>query len=87
MDVVLKPDLAAFVKARVQSGQYANADEVINGALEVLRDVEHFSPDELARVRREIAIGIDQADRGEFVEFDAASIKAAGRELRKSQNR
>jgi hypothetical protein len=36
-------------------------------------------------LRRELQVGFEQADRGEFVDWDADRIKAEGRELLRQQ--
>jgi antitoxin ParD1/3/4 len=65
MTIHLSSDREQFVRALVQAGQYASEDEVIAEALQLLE--EH---NKLALLRREIAIGIEQADRGELEPFD-----------------
>jgi antitoxin ParD1/3/4 len=65
MTIHLSSDREQFVRALVQAGQYASEDEVIAEALQLLE--EH---NKLAVLRREIAIGIEQADRGELEPFD-----------------
>jgi Arc/MetJ-type ribon-helix-helix transcriptional regulator len=40
----LKPELVKFVAEKVKAGQFANASDVVNKALEVLREQEEFSP-------------------------------------------
>jgi putative addiction module CopG family antidote len=49
----------------VQAGQYSSEDEVIAEALQLLEE-----RDKLGVLRREIAIGIEQADRGELEPFE-----------------
>lgn len=85
MRISLRPDLERFVEEKVRSGHYADADAVLNDAVEILRqqdEQDELSPEDqrkLEGLRREIQIGIDQADRGEFVEFTAEDIKREGR--------
>ncbi len=79
MEISLPQDLQQFVEEKVRAGQYANQSDVIRGALEVLKAQETLTPEDIEELRKEIAIGIEQADRGDFVEFDADQIKAEGR--------
>ena len=89
--VTLQPDVEAFVAQKVRAGQYADVSELINEMFRLLRDHEEAlmptDPAELAELRRKIAVGIEQLDRGEGRELDSASlgtfiedIKARGRE-------
>jgi antitoxin ParD1/3/4 len=57
-----------FIRDLVQSGRYASEDEVIHKALQLLEENDEQA--KLASLRREIGIGIDQADRGELAPFD-----------------
>lgn len=84
MEVSLHPDLQAFVDQQVIAGNYQNPSEMINASLLLLRDHEEMmpaDPAELAELRRQIAIGVEQANRGDFVEFDAAEIATEGLKL------
>ena len=66
--VQLPDDLDAFVRAQVEAGSYASADEVI---LAGVRRFKAQAEDEaLRRVRffEAVQIGLDQIDRGEVVE-------------------
>lgn len=71
MNVILPPDLEAFVHDKVQSGEFSTVGEALVEGIRLLRE-----RDEL---RKEVALGLDQADRGEFVEFTAEEIMAEGR--------
>jgi putative addiction module CopG family antidote len=65
MTIHLSTDREQFVRSLIQAGQYASEDEVIADALQLLE--EH---NKLTALRQEIAIGIEQADRGELEPFD-----------------
>jgi antitoxin ParD1/3/4 len=77
MNFQLRPDLEKFVNEEVKRGRYGDASGVINKALEVLREQLEDAED----LRHEAAIGVEQAERGEFVEFTAEDIKADGRRV------
>jgi antitoxin ParD1/3/4 len=66
MNVTLKPDLERFITEKTRTGQFADASDVVNEALELLRDQEQFSPDREAYLRREVKRGLDQLDQGQF---------------------
>ncbi|HSZ54086.1 MAG TPA: type II toxin-antitoxin system ParD family antitoxin [Tepidisphaeraceae bacterium] len=79
MQITLKPEVARFVAKKVEDGQYADANDVVNAALEVLQEQEQLTPEHEAYLRRELAKGIEQLDRGEFSDFDAEKIIAEER--------
>jgi antitoxin ParD1/3/4 len=68
MTIHLSRDREQFVRSLVQIGRFASEDEVINEALRLLQERDEQA--KLAELRREIAIGIEQADRGELAPFD-----------------
>jgi len=85
MNVLLKPELEKYVTERISSGDFPDVSALVNEALEIMRDKEVFSPEHMAYLKREIAVGIDQLDRKQFSEYDAETIIAEGRE-RLAQN-
>jgi antitoxin ParD1/3/4 len=85
MNVNLGPTLEKFVADLTRSGLYQSQSEVLREALRLLKEREHAKKIALARLRREIAIGVEQADRGEFI--DAAEVFARVRERSKQRRR
>jgi antitoxin ParD1/3/4 len=67
MTIHLSGERERFVRNLVQGGHFASEDEVIEAALRLLQESDEAR---LTELRREIAIGIDQADRGELGPFD-----------------
>jgi putative addiction module CopG family antidote len=68
MTIHLSEDRERLVRSLVQGGEYASEDEVIGEALRLLQERDEQTwPAEL---RREIGLGIEQADRGELGPFD-----------------
>jgi antitoxin ParD1/3/4 len=74
MKVLLKPELEKFIAEKVKAGEYADASEIVNEALEVLKEQEEFTSGHEAYLRREVARGLEQLDRGEYSEFDAEKV-------------
>ena len=64
MTVSLTPELEAMIRERVSSGRYADASEVVREALRLLEEQER-----LERLRSLIAVGLEEAQRGELIEF------------------
>ena len=79
MDVLLKPELARFVAEKVKAGQYKGPSEMVNEALEALKEQEEFAPEHEAYLRREVQRGIEQLDRKEQAEFSAETVIAQER--------
>ena len=68
MTIQLSGERAELVRSFLQDGRFGSEDEVIDAALRLLQE-----RDEQARLddlRREIAVGMEQADRGELTPFD-----------------
>jgi antitoxin ParD1/3/4 len=68
MNVSLTPELEAKIHERVESGRYNNASEVVRDALRHLEEYEEaYARQE--HLRSLIAVGLEQAQRGELIEF------------------
>ena len=80
MNVSLTPELEKLVNERVRSGMYSSASEVIREALRLLKEREELRRRQLEELRKDIAIGLAQADRGQVAPLSLPRIK---RRLRK----
>lgn len=76
MHVSLTDRLDAWVREKVESGLYNNASEVVREALRTQMRAEQTRQDKYDALKRELQIGIDQADRGEVVELTRDQFKA-----------
>jgi antitoxin ParD1/3/4 len=68
MNVHLGPTFDEFVADLLKSGYYQTQSEVLREGLRLLKDREEVKKMRLAELRKEIALGAEQADRGEFVD-------------------
>lgn len=68
MNVSLTPELERLVAAKVKSGLYGSSSEVVRAALRILQQVEANQAARLEALRRDIRVGIEQADRGEVID-------------------
>ena len=75
MNVHLGPILDDFVAGLLQSGYYQTQSEVLREGLRLLKEREDLKQLRLADLREEIAVGSEQADRGEFVDGPGAFAK------------
>ena len=67
------------MNAKVQSGQYNSVSEVVHHALYLLQDQDTLRQIKLERLRKEIAISVEAADRGEVAPLDIEDIIARGK--------
>jgi len=72
MHVSLTAELESRVKAKVESGLYNNASEVIREALRFMDIHEDWIHEvKLARLREQLKVGTDQFDRGEGIAIES----------------
>ena len=64
MNVSRTPELEAMIRQQVDSGRYNNASEVVREALRLLDEHQRVQ-----HLRSLLAVGLEQAQRGELVEF------------------
>ena len=70
MTITLTPELEQLVTRRVRTGQYSTPSEVVDRGLRLLEQEEALNEARLQHLKREIALGIEQADRGQTKPFD-----------------
>ena len=83
MNVSLTPELEQFVSAKVESGRYNSASEVVREALRLLEEHDQARAAQLAEFNEELGRRLASLDRGEHV--DPAHARA--RLQRKSEQR
>lgn len=74
MHVSLTEKLEKIVREKVSSGLYNNASEVIREALRLMLKSDEVESLKLERLREAVAIGAEQAERGEFVKQTVSEI-------------
>jgi len=67
MNVNLGSVFDKFIAELLKSGMYQSQSEVVREGLRLLKEREELKNLRLSKLRNEIAIGSEQADRGEFV--------------------
>jgi len=68
MNVNLGNVFDSFIADLLKTGLYQSQSEVVREGLRLLKEREELKNLRLAELRKEIAIGSEQADRGEFVD-------------------
>lgn len=72
MHVSLTAELESRVKAKVESGLYNNASEVIREALRFMETHEDWIREvKLALLREQLKVGVDQLARGEGITLES----------------
>ncbi len=69
---VTEPGLEAFIREEVEAGRFDTPEEVIASAIGLMRSRDQSSS---AALKAAIAVGIEQADRGEVVAWDPDAIR------------
>jgi antitoxin ParD1/3/4 len=67
MNVSLTPELESFVNAKVRSGRYNSASEVVREALRLLEDQEQLRATRLAEFHAELDRRLMEADQGGLI--------------------
>jgi len=74
MHISLTPELESRVKAKVESGFYNNASEVIREALRFMETHEDWIHEiKLTQLREQLKVGVDQLDREEGIAIESRS--------------
>jgi len=84
MNVSLTPQLEQLVHQKVESGRYLSASEVVREALRLLEERDQLRDLKLEELRKFVAVGIEQADRGELIDGAEVFQKARERVGKKS---
>ncbi len=95
MNVSLTPELEAFVHDKVASGRYTSASEVVRESLRLLEEREWLRERRIDDLRKEIQIGIDEIQSGNYIELNNddelkeffEDIKRRGRERLNSKRK
>ena len=88
MHVSLTTRLEEYVREKVESGLYNSNSEVVREALRLMGERDRLREIRLEELRKEIQIGIDQADRGELMPGDEVfrQLKKRSEEFKKKAN-
>ena len=83
MNVNLTPQLEELVRAKVKSGLYTSASEVVREALRLMDEQDRLRQVKLEELRREVRRGLDS---GPSEAWDAGAIKRQARARRAAKS-
>ncbi|MCB9852917.1 MAG: type II toxin-antitoxin system ParD family antitoxin [Phycisphaerales bacterium] len=82
MNVSLTPKLEALVQAKLDTGLYNSASEVIRDALRLLEERDQLQKARLDNLRSELSKGLDELDAGHASDFDHSSLKILAKNIK-----
>lgn len=75
MPITLPPELEQFIQNQVASGKYASIDEVFLAGIKLLQELECLYQGRFEELRREVLVGVEEAERGELLDASAVIIR------------
>jgi len=72
MNITLKPQQERLLQEKLDSGKYGTIDEVIAEAFRLLEERDKYYQQWLDETRGKVAIGLDQANRGQLTDGKTA---------------
>lgn len=79
MTIALPSELEELVNAKVQSGQYRSAGEVIRESLRLLEEKDLLRQIKLERLRKDVAVAVEAEERGDVAPLDIEATIAEGK--------
>jgi antitoxin ParD1/3/4 len=87
MNVSLTPELEKFVSAKVGSGRYNSASEVVREALRLLEEHDSARAAQLAEFNEELGRRLASLDRGESVAPTEARVRLQRKSVERRKSR
>lgn len=87
MNVSLTPELEEFVQAKVETGRYNSASEVVREALRLLEGHEQARAVQLAEFNKELSRRLASLDRGEQIDPAEARVRMQKKSEQRRQTR
>ena len=82
MSLTLPPRLESLVRQKVEDGLYESPGQVMEEALLLLDERDRLRQRRLEELRQDIAIGLEQLERGEYVILDEEEVRRMNAEGR-----
>ncbi len=83
MNIRLAPDMKKLVVEKVENGPYESPHDVVCEGLRLLEERDRFMEWRTDQLRKEVSIGLDQYEKGEYKAMTPSlmeDIKKKGRE-------
>lgn len=87
MNVSLTPELEKLVQAKVDSGLYNSASEVIRESLRLLHERDKVREIRLEELRKAIQKGVDQLERGDYTIYESEDLETLISEVQQQGRR
>lgn len=75
MNISLTTELEELVNDKVKSGRYQTASEVVREGLRLLEEKDLVRQARLEQLRKDVRVGIDQIERGEYIDYDDEGLR------------
>jgi antitoxin ParD1/3/4 len=87
MSISLNPTHEQFILSKIESGKYANVDEVIAAAFQLLEEQEQQYTLWLKDTREKVEVGLGEIERGEVLDTEIVinQLKEKLRQKREAQ--
>ena len=72
MNISLTPELEEFVQAKVNSGMYTSASEVVRESLRLLHTHDDLQSQRISQLNQAIEVGLQQLNKGRKISADAS---------------
>jgi len=72
MNITLKPEQEQFIQSQIERGIFANAEEAIAAALNLLEEQSTSYEQWLKETREKVEIGLEELERGEKFPLEVA---------------
>ena len=82
MNINLAPELERVVQRKVRAGQYPTADALVHEAVQRLVEADEDERAHAADLRKRIAAAERQIDRGDYSEYNEATLRNLPAEIR-----
>lgn len=76
--ITLRDEDREFIQAAMKSGRYASESEAVADAIAELRARERLLQARMTELENQIAVGIEQLDRGEGTEWNPGLVRTKG---------
>lgn len=85
MNISFAPEIERFIQSQIESGKYSSALELILEGIRLLQERERIYKGRFEKLKQEIAIGIEAAERGEIIDGETVIHQLQKLQQRRSQ--